>query len=80
MGYYGIFRVRGEVLGKLRLRWDVPGKIEKDLDEAITELKKLKKLIPVSLNNLSTKDEYNLKKVLAIIEGMQIPIRIKADA
>ena len=38
------------MLGKLRLRWDVPGKIEKDLDDAIAELKKLKKLIPVSLN------------------------------
>jgi len=68
------------MLGKLRLRWDVPGKIEKDLDDAIAELKKLKKLIPVSLNNLSTKDEFTLKKILAIIEGMQIPLKIEADA
>ena len=68
------------MLGKLRLRCDVPGKIEKDLDDAIAELKKLKKLIPVSLNNLSTKDEFTLKKILAIIEGMQIPLKIEADA
>ena len=68
------------MLGKLRLRWDVPGKIEKDLDDAIAELKKLKKMIPVSLNNLSTKDEFTLKKILAIIEGMQIPLKIEADA
>ena len=68
------------MLGKLGKRWDVPGKIEKDLDDAISELKKLKTMIPVSLNNLNETEEYVIKRILAIIEGMQIPLKIEADA
>jgi len=62
------------------INWDITGKIEKDLDESISELKKLKQMIPTNLYNLTSRDEFIIKKVLAIIEGMNVPIKIEADA
>lgn len=59
--------------------WEIPDKIEKNLDEAIDELKKLKSEIPNNLYNLSSKDEFVIRRILAIIEGMNIPLLIKTE-
>ena len=54
--------------------------IEKDLDEAIRELKKLKSQLPHVLYNLSSRHHDILNSMLAIIEGMDIPTRINYNA
>ena len=54
--------------------------IEKDLDEAIRELKKLKSELPLNLYDLSSRHYDALKAMLAIIECMDIPTRINYNA
>ncbi len=54
--------------------------IEKNLDEAIRELKKLKSELPLNLYGLSSRHYDALKDMLAIIEGMDIPTRIHYNA
>jgi|TARA_R100001530_G_C4255221_1_gene138961 hypothetical protein len=54
--------------------------IEKDLDEAIRELKKLKSQLPLNLYDFSSRHYDALKAMLAIIEGMDIPTRIHYNA
>ena len=53
--------------------------IEKNLDEAIKELKELKLALPHVLYNLSSRHHDVLQAMLAIIEGMDIPTRIESN-
>ena len=53
--------------------------IEKNLDEAIKELKELKLALPHVLYNLSSRHHDVLQSMLAIIEGMDIPTRIESN-
>jgi len=47
-----------------------------ELDKSIRELKDLKKEIPPYLHNLNTRDVNYLKKILNIIEKMEVPVKI----
>tara|TARA_R100000808_G_C2139333_1_gene147276 strand:- start:1479 stop:1691 length:213 start_codon:yes stop_codon:yes gene_type:complete len=53
--------------------YDSPDKIEVPLDESIKMLKYYKKEMPWNLYNLTSKQAHCLKRILAIIEGMEIP-------
>ena len=47
-----------------------------ELDKSIRELKDLKREIPTYLHNLNTRDVNYLKKILNIIEKMEVPVKI----
>jgi len=49
------------------------------LDIAISDLKKYKKSLPYNLYSLSSKQVTYLKRMMAIIEGMQVPDRMVED-
>jgi len=55
---------------------DIPTKIILPLDVALSDLKKYKKELPYNLYNLTSAQVKYLKKMLAIIEGMEIPERM----
>ena len=55
---------------------DVPTKITLPLDIALSDLKKYKRELPYNLYSLSSRKVKYLKKILAIIEGMEIPERM----
>jgi len=55
---------------------DVPTKITLPLDIALSDLKKYKRELPYNLYSLSSRQVKYLKKILAIIEGMEIPERM----
>ena len=51
----------------------IPSKIELPLDVAISDLKKYKKSLPYNLYSLSSRQVNYLKRMMAIIEGMDVP-------
>ena len=57
----------------------IPGKIELPLDIAISDLKKYKKSLPYNLYSLSSAQVNYLKRMMAIIEGMEVPDRMIED-
>ena len=54
----------------------IPSKIELPLDVAISDLKKYKKSLPYNLYSLSSTQVNYLKRMMAIIEGMEVPDRM----
>ena len=54
----------------------IPSKIELPLDIAISDLKKYKKSLPYNLYSLSSRQVNYLKRMMAIIEGMETPERM----
>jgi|TARA_Y100000034_G_C6763645_1_gene340301 hypothetical protein len=63
------------MLGKLESKV-LKQKIELPLDESIKMLKYYKKEMPWNLYNLTSKQSHCLKRILLIIEGMEIPERM----
>ena len=57
----------------------VPRKIELPLDTAISDLKKYKRSLPYNLYSLSSKQVTYLKRMMAIIEGLEVPDRMTED-
>ena len=57
----------------------VPSKIELPLDIAISDLKKYKRSLPYNLYSLSSKQVTYLKRMMAIIEGLEVPDRMTED-
>ena len=57
----------------------IPNKIELPLDIAISDLKKYKKSLPYNLYSLSSRQVTYLKRMMAIIEGMEVPDRMTED-
>ena len=62
------------MLGKLEDA--VPSRIRLPLDIAIQDLKKYKKEMPFNLYSLSSKQVNYLRRMLSIIEGMEVPERM----
>ena len=54
----------------------LPKRIDLPLDIAIMDLKKYKSELPFNLYSLSSREVSYLKRILAIIEGMQVPTRV----
>ena len=54
----------------------VPRKIQLPLDTAISDLKKYKRSLPYNLYSLSSAQINYLKRIMAIIEGMEVPDRM----
>jgi len=57
----------------------IPRKIELPLDTAISDLKKYKKSLPYNLYALSSRQVNYLKRMMAIIEGMEVPEKIISE-
>ena len=57
----------------------VPSKIELPLDVAISDLKKYKRSLPYNLYSLSSRQVNYLKRMMAIIEGLEVPDRMTED-
>ena len=57
----------------------IPNKIELPLDVAISDLKKYKRSLPYNLYSLSSRQVTYLKRMMAIIEGMEVPDRMTED-
>ena len=74
MGYYGIWEKEYKMLGKLEDA--VPSRIRLPLDIAIQDLKKYRKEMPFNLYSLSSKQVNYLRRILSIIEGMEVPERM----
>ena len=55
---------------------NVPNKIKLPLDIAISDLKKYKKELPFNLYSLTSQQVNSLKRMFAIIEGMEVPERM----
>ena len=62
------------MLGKLEDA--VPKKIKLPLDVAIQDLKQYKREMPFNLYSLSSKQVNYLRRMLSIIEGMEVPERM----
>jgi len=62
------------MLGKLMN--NIPNKIELPLDVAIKDLKKYKRDLPFNLYSLTSQQVNSLKRMFAIIEGMEVPERM----
>ena len=56
--------------------YDPPSKIEMPLDEAIKSLKYYKKEMPWNIYKLTSKQAHCLKRILGIIEGLEVPEKI----
>ena len=54
----------------------IPSRIELPLDIAISDLKRYKKEMPSNLYTLSSAQVNYLRRMLAIIEGMEAPERM----
>ena len=65
------------MLGKLEDA--VPKKIKLPLDVAIQDLKQYKREMPFNLYSLSSKQVNYLRRMLSIIEGMEVPERMVSD-
>ena len=65
------------MLGKLEDH--VPNIIKLPLDVAVQDLKKYKKEIPFNLYSLSSKQVNYLRRMLSIIEGMEVPERMVGE-
>ena len=57
----------------------IPRKIELPLDMAISDLKRYKKEMPSNLYTLSSTQVNYLRRMLAIIEGMDAPERMISE-
>ena len=57
----------------------IPSKIELPLDIAISDLKRYKKEMPSNLYTLSSAQVNYLRRMLAIIEGMESPERMISE-
>ena len=62
------------MLGKLE--GQIPNIIKLPLDVAVQDLKKYKREMPFNLYSLSSKQVNYLRRMLSIIEGMEIPERM----
>jgi len=62
------------MLGKLEDA--VPKKIKLPLDVAIQDLKRYKREMPFNLYSLSSKQVNYLRRMLSIIEGLEVPERM----
>ena len=62
------------MLGKLE--GQVPNIIKLPLDVAVQDLKKYKREMPFNLYSLSSKQVNYLRRMLSIIEGMEVPERM----
>lgn len=59
---------------------DIPNSVSMPLDEAISELKRYKSELPMhTLFFLSSRHVAYLKRILAIIEGLDVPERLTND-
>jgi len=65
------------MLGKLEDH--VPKIINLPLDVAIQDLKKYKREMPFNLYSLSSKQVNYLRRMLSIIEGLEVPERMVSD-
>ena len=65
------------MLGKLMN--NIPNKIELPLDVAIKDLKKYKRDLPFNLYSLTSQQVNSLKRMFAIIEGMEVPERMTEE-
>jgi|TARA_R100000742_G_C4181072_1_gene16192 hypothetical protein len=65
------------MLGKLMN--NVPNKIELPLDVAIKDLKKYKRDLPFNLYSLTSQQVNSLKRMFAIIEGMEVPEKMTKE-
>jgi len=65
------------MLGKLEDH--VPNIIKLPLDMAVQDLKKYKKEMPFNLYSLSSKQVNYLRRMLSIIEGMEVPERMVGE-
>jgi|TARA_Y100000401_G_C8310027_1_gene219207 hypothetical protein len=65
------------MLGKLMN--NIPNKIELPLDVAIKDLKKYKRDLPFNLYSLTSQQVNSLKRMFAIIEGMEIPEKMTKE-
>jgi hypothetical protein len=65
------------MLGKLMN--NIPNKIELPLDVAINDLKKYKKDFPFNLYSLTSQQVNSLKRMFAIIEGMEVPEKMTKE-
>jgi len=57
----------------------IPGKIELPLDIAVSDLKRYKREMPYNLYSLTSTQVNYLKRMMAIIEGMEVPDRMTED-
>ena len=57
----------------------IPSKIELPLDIAVSDLKRYKKDLPFNLYSMTSSQVNKLKRMLAIIEGMEVPEKITDD-
>ena len=57
----------------------IPNQIDLPLDVAISDLKKYKSELPYNLYSLSSNQVNYLRRILAIIEGMEIPEKMTSD-
>ena len=58
---------------------NIPNKIELPLDVAINDLKKYKKDFPFNLYSLTSQQVNSLKRMFAIIEGMEVPEKMTKE-
>ena len=65
------------MLGKLE--GQVPNIIKFPLDVAVQDLKKYKREMPFNLYSLSSKQVNYLRRMLSIIEGMEVPERMVGE-
>jgi len=65
------------MLGKLENQ--IPNVIKLPLDVAVQDLKKYKKEMPFNLYSLSSKQVNYLRRMLSIIEGMEVPERMVGE-
>ena len=65
------------MLGKLESQ--IPNVIKLPLDVAVQDLKKYKKEMPFNLYSLSSKQVNYLRRMLSIIEGMEVPERVVSE-
>ena len=57
----------------------IPSKIELPLDIAVSDLKRYKKDLPFNLYSMTSSQVNKLKRMFAIIEGMEVPEKITDD-
>ena len=57
----------------------IPSKIELPLDIAVSDLNRYKKDLPFNLYSMTSSQVNKLKRMLAIIEGMEVPEKITDD-
>ena len=84
MGNYRAISRWDKMLGELMeiedTKWrKIPFKIELNLDEAIRKLKEMKSQIPQPPMGLSSRENCILEELLAIIEGLEVPLKMNYE-